>query len=92
MSDSDSMLRAARKKKAKVESNIHKKVLFENNVMLIKPVIDASDKELHLRNDMAYASKNLLRFIDANANVDYASDVYKPEKLGEMTRDNVGTV
>ena len=60
--------------------------------MVIKPEVDSSDKELHLRNDMAYASKNLKRFIDSNSNVNFAQNVFRPSKLGEMTRDNVGTV
>ena len=33
---------------------------FDDNVMLINPAIDASDKELHARNGFKTASKNLV--------------------------------
>ena len=43
-----------------MDTVVKHRVAFENNVLLIKPTHDASDKEIHLRNDMGFASKNLL--------------------------------
>ena len=43
-------------------SNMHKTVA-ESGAVLIKPTVDASDKELHFRNQFNYQAKNLEHFI-----------------------------
>jgi hypothetical protein len=92
INDSDTIEQQEKKKKKQLDTVVKHKIAFENNVMLIKPTHDASDKEIHLRNDMGFASKNLLEFIANDENNHYRENIFQPEKLGNFTRDNVGTV
>ena len=39
--------------------------LFDENVLLIKPIVDASDKEIYARNGYRTASKNLVNFLES---------------------------
>lgn len=32
------------------------KVVYDDNVVLIKPIVDASDKEIHMRNRFGHTS------------------------------------
>ena len=45
------------------ESAVMNKIMFEQQAVLIKPNIDASDKELHMRNKFNHQSKNMEQFI-----------------------------
>lgn len=47
------------------DTAIMNKLMFEQQAILIKPNIDASDKELHLKNKFNYQSKNMEQFIQA---------------------------
>ena len=42
---------------------MHKTVGDSKTAVLIKPTVDASDQELHFRNQFNYQSKNLEHFI-----------------------------
>lgn len=59
---------------------------------MIKPTIDASDKELHYRNEFRHASKNLLQFIEADNRADYVTKekLFQPSQLGSYSKDNRG--
>ena len=48
--------------------------MYDQNAILIKPTVDASDKELHRRNDYRHASKNLFDFIQSDNRADYITD------------------
>ena len=43
---------------------IQHRVLVDSRVVLIKPQVDASDKELHWRNNMLNAEKNMRKYLD----------------------------
>lgn len=40
--------------------------IFEDNITLINPNVDASDKEMHMRNGFKTSAKNLVTFIKNN--------------------------
>ena len=62
--------------------------LFDENVILIKPNIDASDKEIYARNGYRTASKNLVNFLESGNRGKFIEDVFKPKHLGDFTNDN----
>ena len=66
--------------------------IFDDNVMLINPAIDASDKELHARNGFKTASKNLVQFIEQGDQATFANNIFRPQSLGTLTKDNIGSV
>ena len=52
---------------------------MEPRVLLIKPTVDASDKELHRRNDMLNAEKNLRKYMEQN---EKGKSSFVPSRLG----------
>jgi hypothetical protein len=47
--------------------------------VLIKPGIDASDKEMHMRNNFNHQSKNIVEFIQmAYRDQDHLANVFRP--------------
>ena len=56
------------------------KVFFDQRVIIIKPQIDASDKEIHFRNNMLNAEKKLKKYIDEEGKGTFSAFV--PTKLG----------
>ena len=64
--------------------------VFNDNVVLMNPFTDASDKEIYLRNGFINAGKNLVGFLKNEGNTQ-KQDVFKPKSLGEFTKDNLGT-
>lgn len=62
-----------------------------DSTVLIKPGIDASDKEMHYRNQFAHISTNMTNFMEAAfRDSDVLKTVFKPKRLGQLTKDNVG--
>lgn len=49
---------------SELQQKLAHKVYMEPRVLLIKPTVDASDKELHRRNDMLNAEKNLRKYLN----------------------------
>ena len=86
--------RSARKRRKlakEAETKTMNKVVLSENVVLIKPQIDASDKEIHMRNQFGHTSKNLLAFIQQSyKRSDFDRQVFKPRRLGELTKNNQG--
>lgn len=66
--------------------------IYENNVLVINPNIDASDKELYQRNGFRGAGKNLTSFLKNGDTPVFMKDVMIPEKFGLYTKDSSGTV
>ncbi len=65
------------------------KVVYDDNVVLIKPIVDASDKEIHMRNRFGHTSQNLLAFIQQSyKRSDFDRGIFKPKNLGEFSKDN----
>ena len=62
------------------------KVLFDQRVILIKPTVDASDKELHKRNDMLNAEKNLRLYL----NDKLKKAPFVPTQLGQLSKFDNG--
>lgn len=66
--------------------------LFEDNIILINPMVDCSEKEIHQRNGFKSAGQNLVSFLQNGGTGCNADKVFIPERLGEMTKDNMGTI
>lgn len=73
------------------ESAVMNKIMFEQQAVLIKPNIDASDKELHMRNKFNHQSKNMEQFIQAAyKDSDFVKQVFKPDRLGQLSKNYQG--
>jgi len=66
------------------------KVIFDSRSILIKPKVDASDKELHRRNGMLNAQKNLTKYLNENKTLSKNKLSFVPSKLGQLTKNNLG--
>ncbi len=64
--------------------------LYDDNIILIKPNIDASDKEIYARNGYRTASKNLVNFLESGNRGKFIENIFKPKYLGDFTNDNAG--
>lgn len=53
-------------------------------MILIKPTVDASNKQLHYKNDFRYAGKNFEQYISQNDNYDHIG--YRPTNLGKHSK------
>ena len=65
------------------------KVYHDSRVILIKPSIDASDKELHQRNNMLNAEKNLRKYLEEEGKVN-PHKAFVPNKLGKLSKNDTG--
>ena len=75
----------------KSEPTIQHKAVFDEAVVLIKPTVDASTRELHARNDFRSAATNLKNFLyDKDADT-MLKNVFQPTHLGAFGKDNRGT-
>jgi len=54
------------------------------NVILIKPTVDASNKQLHYKNDFRYAGKNFEQYLSQNDNYDLKG--FRPSHLGKHSK------
>ena len=75
--------------KQHVSKNIR---IYDNNVLILNPNIDASDKELYQRNGFRGAGKNLTSFLKNGDTPVFMKDVMIPEKFGLYTKDSSGTI
>ena len=57
---------------------------------MIKPHIDASDKELHKRNEMMNAEKNLKKYFEEEGCHMDSRKSFVPTKLGQLTKNSYG--
>ena len=51
-------------------------------------MVDASDKQVYLKNGFKNAGKNLMVFLDNNEMNHAQKNVFKPQKFGLFTKDN----
>ena len=65
---------------------------FDDNVIVLNPNIDCSDKELHQRNGFKGVGKNLVSFLKNGDKVLFVKDVFRPTQLGAFTKDNSGVI
>lgn len=65
-------------------------MLPNSEVILIKPSVDASNKELHARNKFRHAEVNLREFLEREEDRTVKTDVFRPEKLGEFGKEIKG--
>lgn len=66
--------------------------IFDDNVILINPRVDCSDKEMHQRNGFKSAGQNLFSFFKNGNKAHFSANVFKPQQLGEFTKDNQGVI
>ena len=62
--------------------------IFNDNVILVNPNIDCSDKEMYQRNGFKSAGKNLTSFLKNGDTAVYMNDVVIPSEFGLLTKDN----
>ena len=62
--------------------------IFADNIIVLNPNIDCSDKEMHQRNGFKGAGKNLVSFLKNGDKALFVKDVFMPSRLGEYTKDN----
>ncbi len=73
------------------KSNPYYGVIVENQGVLIKPTVDASDGELHVRNNFNHIASNMEAFIEAAyKDSDFVRQVFRPRNLGLMSKNNFG--
>ena len=65
--------------------------IFNDAVTVIDPNVDASDRQILVRNNFKSASKNLVTFIKNGSQGTLAKGVYRPSSLGSLTKDNIGS-
>lgn len=65
---------------------------YDDQCLLINPNVDASDKEVFIKNGCKTAGKNLVCFLQNGDQADFLQGVYRPSRFGELTKDNLGTV
>lgn len=63
--------------------NIH-----DCQVLMVNPMIDCSDKEMFFKNGFKTAGKNLYTFIRNGDQAVFVRDVFRPSKLGQLTKDS----
>ena len=51
---------------------------FDENIILVNPNVDASDKEMHFKNDFKTAGKNMVSFLKNGDRGVYAKDLFRP--------------
>ena len=65
--------------------------IVENQGVLIKPSVDASDGELHMRNNFNHIASNMEAFIQAAyKDSDFVKQVFRPRNFGLMSKNNFG--
>lgn len=72
------------------ENKVAHKVYHDQRVVLIKPAIDASDKELHKRNEMMNAEKNLRKYFEEEGEHLDSRKSFVPVKLGQFSKKDFG--
>ena len=64
--------------------------IFNDNVLLVNPNIDCSDKEMYMRNGFKSAGTNLTSFLKNGDTAVYMNDVIIPSEFGKLTKDAQG--
>ena len=55
-------------------------------------MIDASNKQIYALNGYKTAHKNLVTFVTNGDKATFVGDIFRPAKLGDFTKDNLGSV
>ena len=58
---------------------------------MVNPNVDCSDKEVFWKNGFKTAGKNLHSFVSNGNQAVFVRDVFRPSKLGALTKDNFGS-
>ena len=68
--------------------------IFTDNVIMINPVLDASEKSLFCLNGMNSDANRLKRFMHHGDRIRHTklTGIHRPEKYGEYTKDHYGIV
>jgi hypothetical protein len=66
--------------------------MFNDGIVLVNPNKDASENEIYFRNGFNSPANNIFRFVNAGDRfIMNSRNVFKPEKLGNYTKDYTGT-
>ena len=64
---------------------------YENDVMILKPVVDASDKEIFKRNGMSSAAEQLKQLVNAKERLLNQDKTFLPNNFGQESEPkNIG--
>lgn len=68
--------------------------MYNDNVILINPVLDASEKTLFYLNGMNSDANRLKKFMHNGDRIRHTrlDGIHRPEKYGEYTKDHYGVV
>ena len=70
----------------KLKQNTFKKVgIFENNVLLINPLIDASDKEIFFRNEIRSIQDKMRHLLNTQDRLTGSHKLFIPQQLGKFS-------
>jgi len=61
-------------------------------VILIKPTVDASDKQIYATNGYRTAAKNMVSFMESDQRNHYIEQVFVPKQLGDFSNNVQGVV
>lgn len=64
----------------------HKLRIFNENIILIDPNIDASEKEIYARNGYRFVGKNLRAFGSLGTMPSYQKEVFVPSHIGKLSK------
>lgn len=69
-----------------------KVTIYDNQMLLVIPNKDCSERQLFINNGFKNPMKNLVTYLQQGDRMTYENlkDVHKPNKLGEFTKDNYG--
>lgn len=59
-------------------------IIPSENVLLIKPSVDASNNQLHYKNEFRFAGKNFDKFLNQGETID--NQGFKPSNLGKHSK------
>ena len=65
-------------------------MVIDSRVILVKPLVDASDKELHKRNGMLNAQENLAKYLREEKAQNEDKISFVPNKLGQLSKHDRG--
>jgi hypothetical protein len=66
--------------------------VYKDDVILMRPEVDASDKQIFSRNDFRTNADNLIKYLDDRGEGDDKYEIFRPKNLGEYGNPYMGTL
>ncbi|TNV86156.1 hypothetical protein FGO68_gene10637 [Halteria grandinella] len=75
-----------RRKLARPQQRIKKYHIYDNDVIIIRPNLDASNKQIFAKNQFQSNAERILFAMEKNSQQAYVDNVFRPERFGEFSR------